>query len=162
MTLSSFPVMDKQLMMEHFDELVTVPDLKQMELRQFDEHKSTEQKTFKYKYHMVHSSGSTGTPGYFVYYEEAWSQMLSGIIRAALWDIVRLHDGGTDEIPDSQLSVFKKASKLIHCCGMPPAPCLKNGPPPWKRPGISSIQYPDVPPSLVSEGGNTNCCPSMC
>lgn len=60
MTLSSLPVMDKQLMMEYFDELVTVPDLKQMELRQFDEHKSTEQKTFKYKYHMVHSFRSTG------------------------------------------------------------------------------------------------------
>ena len=34
---------------------------------------------------MVHSSGSTGKPGYFIYDKEAWSQMLLGIIRGALW-----------------------------------------------------------------------------
>lgn len=99
MPLSAFPVMDKQLLMEHFDELVTASDLKQNELRRFDEaespphirsaegKKSTDQKKFKDKYHVVHSSGSTGTPGYFVYDEEAWGQMLIGIIRAALWDM---------------------------------------------------------------------------
>lgn len=109
LSLSGFPVMDKQLLMEHFDELVTAPDLKQEELRRFDEEvspshmiplskderglpqrsaeckKSTDRKTFKDKYHVVHSSGSTGTPGYFVYDENAWSRMLVGIIRAALW-----------------------------------------------------------------------------
>ncbi|WP_125143406.1 phenylacetate--CoA ligase family protein [Clostridium transplantifaecale] len=87
MPLSAFPVLDKQLLMEHFDELVTVPDLKQEELRRFDEQESTDQKRFKDSYHVVHSSGSTGTPGYFVYDETAWSQMLLGIIRAALWDM---------------------------------------------------------------------------
>lgn len=87
MPLSAFPVMDKQLLMEHFDELVTASDLKQEELRRFDEEESTDQKKFKDQYHVVHSSGSTGRPGYFVYDEEAWSQMLLGIIRAALWDM---------------------------------------------------------------------------
>lgn len=85
--LSAFPVMDKQLLMEQFDELVTVSDLKQDELRRFDAQESTDQKTYKGKYHVVHSSGSTGTPGYFVYDEKAWSRMLVGIIRAALWDM---------------------------------------------------------------------------
>lgn len=87
MPLSAFPVLDKQLLMEHFDELVTASDLKQEELRRFDEQESTDQKTFKGEYHVVHSSGSTGTPGYFVYDEQAWTQMLLGIIRAALWDM---------------------------------------------------------------------------
>lgn len=87
MPLSAFPVLDKQLLMEHFDELVTATDLKQEDLRRFDEQESTDQKTFKGEYHVVHSSGSTGTPGYFVYDEEAWSQMLLGIIRAALWNM---------------------------------------------------------------------------
>lgn len=85
--LTSFPVIDKTILMEHFDELVTVSDLKQEELRRFDAEESTDQKKFKGKYHVVHSSGSTGTPGYFVYDEAAWSQMLLGIIRAALWDM---------------------------------------------------------------------------
>lgn len=87
MPLSAFPVLDKQLLMEHFDELVTASDLKQEDLRRFDALESTDQKRFKDAYHVVHSSGSTGTPGYFVYDETAWSQMLLGIIRAALWDM---------------------------------------------------------------------------
>ncbi|MBS6643913.1 MAG: phenylacetate--CoA ligase family protein [Clostridiaceae bacterium] len=85
--LWAFPVIDKQILMEHFDELVTVSDLKQEELRRFDAQESSKQKKFKDRYHVVHSSGSTGTPGYFVYDEAAWNQMLLGIIRAALWDM---------------------------------------------------------------------------
>ena len=34
--LSAFPAIDKTVLMEHFDELVTVSDLKQEELRRFD------------------------------------------------------------------------------------------------------------------------------
>ena len=82
--LSAFPT-DKAEFMEHFDHLVTVPDLKQEELRAFDAQTSISQKLFKGKYHVVHSSGSTGKPGYFIYDEAAWSQMLVGIIRGALW-----------------------------------------------------------------------------
>lgn len=84
--LSAFPTIDKNILMEHFDELVTVPDLKQEELRAFDREGDTKQKTFK-NYHVVHSSGSTGEPGYFIYDEMAWNQMLLGIIRGALWNL---------------------------------------------------------------------------
>lgn len=85
--LSAFPTIDKSILMEHFDELVTVPDLKQEALRRFDEEEMEIQKTYMNKYHIVHSSGSTGKPGYFVYDEDAWGQMLVGIIRAALWNM---------------------------------------------------------------------------
>ena len=83
--LSCFPTIDKQALLEHFDELVTVPDLKQENLREFDAGEASDRKPYQGKYHVVHSSGSTGKPGYFVYDEDAWSQMLLGIIRAALW-----------------------------------------------------------------------------
>ena len=83
--LSCFPTIDKQTLLEHFDELVTVPDLKQENLREFDAGEAADRKPYQGKYHVVHSSGSTGKPGYFVYDEDAWSQMLLGIIRAALW-----------------------------------------------------------------------------
>ena len=83
--LSCFPTIDKQALLEHFDELVTVPDLKQENLREFDAREASDRKPYQGKYHVVHSSGSTGKPGYFVYDEDAWSQMLLGIIRAALW-----------------------------------------------------------------------------
>lgn len=83
--LSGFPTIDKQALFEHFGELVTEDGLTQEEMRAFDERDAMEQKTYKGKYHIVHSSGSTGKPGYFVYDEKAWDQMLLGIIRAALW-----------------------------------------------------------------------------
>ncbi len=85
--LSAFPTIDKQQLLKHFDELVTVSDLKQEELRRFDESTSASRSAFKGKYHLVHSSGSTGKPGYFVYDNEAWNSMLLGIIRAALWNM---------------------------------------------------------------------------
>ncbi len=85
--LSAFPTMDKKTLLEHFDELVTVPDLKQEELRRFDAEEKADRRPYKDKYHIVHSSGSTGKPGYFVYDEAAWNNMLLGIIRAALWNM---------------------------------------------------------------------------
>ena len=87
MPLSSFPATDKTQFFRHFDELVTVSDLTQKELRQFDTEESIDRKTFKGKYHIVHSSGSTGRPTYFVYDEQAWQSMLLGIIRGALWEL---------------------------------------------------------------------------
>lgn len=84
--LYAFPTIDKKVLLEHFDELVTVPDLTQDEIRKFDTEGNREKKTFR-GCHIVHSSGSTGKPGYFVYDEKAWNQMLLGIIRGALWDM---------------------------------------------------------------------------
>ena len=96
--LSAFPTMDKDILMEHFEEIITKPELTQERLRRFDEEKGKGEK-FLEKYHIVHSSGSTGLPQYFVYDDRAWKQMLLGIIRGALWDmsmpqILRLLSGG--------------------------------------------------------------------
>lgn len=85
--LSCFPTLDKKDFLEHFDELVVPKDLYQQELREFDGQESVDRRPYKDKYHVVHSSGSTGKPGYFVYDEAAWSHMLLGMIRAALWEM---------------------------------------------------------------------------
>jgi len=85
--ISDFPSIDKELLMKHFDDLVTNDDLKQNDIRRFDKEETVDQIKFKDKYYVVHSSGSTGKPGYFVYDEEAWDQMLLGIIRAAFWNM---------------------------------------------------------------------------
>lgn len=97
--LSAFPVMDKDALMQHFEEIVTVSDLTQEGLRQFDGDGRDSKGKYLGKYHVVHSSGSTGIPRYFVYDDKAWGQMLLGIIRGALWDmsmpqILRLLSGG--------------------------------------------------------------------
>lgn len=83
--LSCFPSITKQELLGYFDELVTKPELKQEEIREFDRKEEVDRKPYQGNYHIVHSSGSTGKPGYFVYDEEAWQQMLLGIIRGALW-----------------------------------------------------------------------------
>lgn len=85
--LSKFPTIDKSIVLSQFNALVTVPDLKQEEIRRFDEQEKPNRKPFNGKYHIVHSSGSTGEPGYFVYDKSAWNCMLLGIIRGALWNM---------------------------------------------------------------------------
>lgn len=85
MPLERFPVLDKGILMEHFDELVTDRSLRQEELLSFDKIAGNDGEIYLGKYHVVHSSGSTGTPRYFVYDYAAWNQMLIGIIRGALW-----------------------------------------------------------------------------
>lgn len=84
-SLEDFPTIDKQTLLSHFDEIITVSDITQDELRRFDDSAEKDRRAFKEKYHVVHSSGSTGKPGYFVYDNNAWNAMLIGIIRAALW-----------------------------------------------------------------------------
>lgn len=83
--LSALPSINKTEFLRHFDELVTDPRLNQTALRQFDEQTNPTQALFLNQYHVVHSSGSTQIPGYFVYDKQAWETMLAGILRAALW-----------------------------------------------------------------------------
>ena len=83
--LSMFPTLDKEQLMEHFDDLVTDRSLNQKELLYFDEHSEDGEEIYRGKYHVVHSSGSTGIPRYYVYDNAAWEHMLVGIIRGALW-----------------------------------------------------------------------------
>lgn len=85
--ISAFPAIDKKVLMENFDELITVQDLHQEDLRKFDAENEANRKPYLEKYHIVHSSGSTGKPGYFIYDEAAWHTMLLGIIRGALWNM---------------------------------------------------------------------------
>ena len=64
--------------MENFDKVVTDKRINQELLRKFDT-SNKEDGLFKNEFHVVHSSGSTGKPSYFVYNNKAWEQMLIGI-----------------------------------------------------------------------------------
>lgn len=90
MPLAAFPILSKEELLENFDQLITVSDVTQEEIRQFDAEETVDRKPFRGQYHVVHSSGSTGKPGYFLYDEAAWSSMLLGILRGALWDMSML------------------------------------------------------------------------
>lgn len=83
--LSAFPTMDKATFLKNFDDLITVKDVTLEDIRRFDAEEAFDRRTYNEKYHVVHSSGSTGKPGYFIYDASAWNSMLLGILRGALW-----------------------------------------------------------------------------
>ena len=85
--LEKLPSLNKELLMEHYDEIVTDPNVKQSGLYDFGEGSADSAERYLGKYHVVHSSGSTGMPKYFVYDEQAWKQVVLGVIRGALWDL---------------------------------------------------------------------------
>lgn len=82
--ITEFPTTDKKSIIKHFSEVVTADDLDQNALESFDENNQLN-KLFKDKYHIIHSSGSTGKPNYFVYGQDDWQRMLLGMFRGALW-----------------------------------------------------------------------------
>ncbi len=105
MPLSQFPMLDKDSLMRNFDSIVTKKDLCQSEIAAFVESDSSVNNAlFKNKYHIVHSSGSTGVPRYFVYDDDAWQKMLLGITRGALWGM------SAKEI----LSLLKNRPKILY------------------------------------------------
>ncbi len=85
--LDKFPVINKEVFIKNFDEITTKPELTQDALREFDENSSINKKEFLKKYHVVHSSGSTGIPRYFVYDDNAWEELITGIVRGAVIDL---------------------------------------------------------------------------
>ena len=83
--LEKFPPVDKKILMEHYEEIVCREHLGQEDLAKFAASCEDMKKTYDENYHLVHSSGSTGKPRFYVYDDAAWNQMLVGIIRGALW-----------------------------------------------------------------------------
>lgn len=84
--LKEFPVINKEILMENFDKVVTDKRITQKALIEFDQNNKKDE-IFNGGFHIVHSSGSTGKPRYFVYNSKAWEQMLTGITRGALWGL---------------------------------------------------------------------------
>ena len=84
--IENYPSLTKKELMKNFNEIVcTNVDINEM--RSFDANPDNNNKLYKDKYHIVHSSGTTEKPGYFIYDEKAWQQMLIATIRASLWDM---------------------------------------------------------------------------
>ena len=84
--IENYPSLTKKELMKNFNEIVCT-DIDINEMRSFDANPDNNNKLYKDKYHIVHSSGTTEKPGYFIYDEKAWQQMLIATIRAALWDM---------------------------------------------------------------------------
>ena len=66
------PVIDKQIMMENYDDLICDPALKKSDLEQFINESPDPGIKYKDNYAVIHTSGSSGTIGLFVYGPQDW------------------------------------------------------------------------------------------
>src|SRR4030095_10991541 len=64
--------LSKQILMENFDRAVTDPRLKRLELEQWIRDNPDPRKKFAHDFIVVHSSGSSGNIGIFVYHQKDW------------------------------------------------------------------------------------------
>ena len=67
------PLIDKNIMMENYDDFVTDPALKRADLERFISESPSPGSRYKNKYAVVHTSGSSGTIGLFVYGPRDWA-----------------------------------------------------------------------------------------
>ena len=82
--LTRLPVVDKSLLMQHFDELVCEPRLRRDELLDWVG-RNTRDQLFLDRYRVMLTSGSSGRPGLFVYDAAGWRALGGGFMRGSTW-----------------------------------------------------------------------------
>ncbi|HUL81177.1 MAG TPA: hypothetical protein VL131_03485 [Gammaproteobacteria bacterium] len=78
-TPSDFPVLTKTLLMQNFDEIATAPGVTKQAIADFLTRSHDARELFLGKYRVIHTSGSSGEVGYFVYSPLDW-------IRGVHWE----------------------------------------------------------------------------
>ena len=71
---SDFPLLTKSLLMQHFDEISTVPGVTKQAIAEFLTRSHDPTELFLGKYRVIHTSGSSGEVGYFVYSPRDWAR----------------------------------------------------------------------------------------
>src|SRR5882672_2533827 len=71
-TPADFPVLTKSLLMANFDEICTVPGLTKTRVAEFLTRSKDPGELLDGKYRVIHTSGSSGEVGYFVYSPQDW------------------------------------------------------------------------------------------
>lgn len=88
--LHELPVLTKAMMMEHFDEFVTDRTLHLEEVRAFATQGEVGQR-YKNRYWVNATSGSSGHPGFFLFDEAEWINILASFARSQEWSGVRIN-----------------------------------------------------------------------
>jgi phenylacetate-CoA ligase len=82
--LARLPVLDKSLLMEHFDELVCDPRLRRDQLLDRVGQLTGDQ-LYLDRYRVLLTSGSSGRPGLFVYDPAGWRSIGAQMVRSSSW-----------------------------------------------------------------------------
>jgi phenylacetate-CoA ligase len=80
---TDFPVLTKSDVVKHFDELVTDRRITRERIAGFLAHSTDPDELFDGRFHVLHTSGTSGTVGCFVFSKEAWIKGASQIARVA-------------------------------------------------------------------------------
>ena len=80
---ADFPVLTKSDVIGHFDEIVTDRRITRHRISEFLARSADPSELFEDRYHVLHTSGTSGTVGYFVFSHEAWIKGASHVVRAA-------------------------------------------------------------------------------
>ncbi|HXX53050.1 MAG TPA: hypothetical protein VEI28_00620 [Thermodesulfovibrionales bacterium] len=70
----SFPVLTKRTLMENFDDIVTTPAVRKDGIAEFLSRSNDPLERYKGNFIVLHTSGSSGEIGYFVYSRSDWSR----------------------------------------------------------------------------------------
>ena len=76
------PSITKDMVMEHFDDVSTDSDVIKSEVLDFLAQSKDPNELFKGKYHVVHTSGSSGKIGVFVYSKREWDHLFPYITKS--------------------------------------------------------------------------------
>ena len=80
---SDFPILTKQDVIENFDDIVTDRRITRDRIADFLARSTDPQELFEGRFHVLHTSGTSGSVGYFVFSHEAWIKGSSHAVRAA-------------------------------------------------------------------------------
>ena len=80
---TDFPVLTKAEVIEHFDDLVTDRRITKRRIADFLAGSTNPQDRFEGRYHVLHTSGTSGTVAYFVFSHDAWIKGASHVVRTA-------------------------------------------------------------------------------
>jgi putative adenylate-forming enzyme len=80
-SLEDLPPINKNVMMDHYDDFVCDPALRRDQLEQFISEPSNRGKKYENAYKVIHTSGSSGTVGLFVYGPHDWDMAQALTIR---------------------------------------------------------------------------------
>jgi putative adenylate-forming enzyme len=82
--LQRLPVLEKTLLMEHFDELVCDPRLRRDQLLDWAG-RLTRDRLYLDRYRVLLTSGSSGRPGLFVYDDAGWRSIIAQQLHSSIW-----------------------------------------------------------------------------
>ncbi len=85
--LEGVPPMTKKDLMEHWDEVVTIPSIKLADVENFLETLETDD-YFRNDYHACVTGGSTGLHGVFLYDWDAWTVLVASSVRHAVRELM--------------------------------------------------------------------------